>query len=125
MEGLGPSEVALRATSPDPLNPTKNKKETKNTTKQKQKIRRVKGQVRWPFGPPHMTLKPSKKKHKQQKHEKPKKEKTKKRKNTRKTKKYSKMSFSIISQIFLFLGGCPQFPFIDNLAQKAHTLKAR
>ena len=38
----------------------KNKPKTKqNKTKQ---IRRVQGQVRWPFGPPHLTLKPSKNK---------------------------------------------------------------
>ena len=36
------------------------KKKTKRKTK-KQYIRRVQGQVRWPFGPPHLTLKPSKK----------------------------------------------------------------
>ena len=28
---------------------------------QKKQIRRVSGQVRWPFGPPHLSLKPSKK----------------------------------------------------------------
>ena len=33
------------------------------------------------------------------------------------------MSFSIISQIFLILGGCPKSPFFDNFAQKARTLK--
>ena len=68
--------------------------------------------MRWPFGPPHLTLK--------------KKQKTKnkkKKKKTRKTKKYSKMSFSVISQNFLFWGGCPKFPFFDNLAQKARTPK--
>ena len=34
------------------------------------------------------------------------------------------MSFSVISQFFLFfLGGCPKFSFFDNLAQKTRTLK--
>ena len=71
--------------------------------------------MRWPFGPTHMTLKPSKEKQKTTKHEK---------KKTRKTKKYSKMSFSVISQIFLlFWVGVQNFPFLDNLAQKARTLK--
>ena len=36
----------------------------------KKKIRRVQGQVRWPFGPPHLTLKPSKKKPKNNKKQK-------------------------------------------------------
>ena len=49
--------------------------------------------MRWPFGPPHLTLKPSKKKHK--------KKTTKKNKNT----KIPKKSFSVINQNFLFLGG--------------------
>ena len=35
------------------------KKEKKKTKHQKK--RKVQGQVRWPFGPPHLTLKPSKK----------------------------------------------------------------
>ena len=63
-----------------------------------------------------MTLKPSKKKQKTAKHEKNQEKKQEKQ-------KYSKMSFSIIRQNFFFLGGCPKFPFFDNLAQKAHTLK--
>ena len=33
------------------------------------------------------------------------------------------MSFSIISQFLFFFGGCPKFPFFDNLAQKARTPK--
>ena len=79
--------------------------------------------MRWPFGPPHMTLKPSKKKHK--KNNKPKKnKKRKKEKKTRKNKKYSKMSFSVIRENFLpFWVGVHNFPFFDNLAQKARTLK--
>ena len=66
--------------------------------------------MRWPFGPPHLTLKPSKK-NKTQKNKKnktkktqksPKKTKTKKEKvkNTKIPKK--KKSFSVISQNFLF-----------------------
>ena len=38
------------------------KKTKKNKNKKKKEIRRVEGQVRWPFGPPHLTLKPSKQK---------------------------------------------------------------
>ena len=66
--------------------------------------------MRWPFGPPHLTLKPSKKKPK--KKQKNKKQKTKKqtkkpKKETKskKKQKYQKKSFSVISQNFLFFGG--------------------
>ena len=59
MEGLGPSEVALRATSPDPETLQKKTKKQKKT-KNKKKI-----------------------------------------KQNKKTKKCQKMSFSIISPIFL------------------------
>ena len=37
-------------------------KKGKQKRNKKLKIWRVQGQVRWPFGPPHLTLKPSKKK---------------------------------------------------------------
>ena len=33
------------------------------------------------------------------------------------------MSFSAISHLFSLFGGCPKFPFFDNLAQKARTQK--
>ena len=48
------------------------KKPTKKN--RKKEIRRIQGKVRWPFGPPHLTLKPSKKN-------------TKKTKKTKKTRK--------------------------------------
>ena len=66
--------------------------------------------MRWPFGPPHLTLKPSKKKHKNtktKKETKKTKEKTKKQEKKeakKKQQKYPKISFSVISQIFLFFG---------------------
>ena len=41
-----------------------------------------------------------------------------KKEKSRKTKKYSKMSFSVISQNFLFLGGCPKFPFLTTWPKK-------
>ena len=44
----------------------KQREESKENTQKKQKISRVWGQVRWPFGPPHLTLKPSKKNQKTQ-----------------------------------------------------------
>ena len=53
-------------------------KKKKQKIKQKKQINRVYGQVRWPFGPPHLTLKPSKKK--QDKNNPPPKKKTKKTK---------------------------------------------
>ena len=71
--------------------------------------------MRWPFGPPHLTLKPSKKKkktkQKQKKTKKTKKKKTKKHKNTKKE------LFSYQS-IFFFFGGCPKFPFLTTWPKK-------
>ena len=82
-EGLGPSEVALRATSHDP----------------------------W---------KPSKKKHKKKQNKKKEKE---REKNKKKQKILKNELFSYQWKFSSFLGGCPKFPFFDNLAQKARTLK--
>ena len=82
--------------------------------------------MRWPFGPPHLTLKPSKKNKETKKQQNKKNKKIKKKKGTKKqknTQKCQNKSFSIISQIFLFFGGCPKFPFFDNLAKKARTQK--
>ena len=62
--------------------------------------------MRWPLGPPHLTLKTSKKNKKKLR-------KTKKHKNT-KTRAFQ-LSF------FHFLGGCPKFPLFENLAKKART----
>ena len=83
--------------------------------------------MRWPFGPPHLTLKPSKKnqkrnkktkkyKKKQTKKTKKKKQKVKKHKNTK------KRAFQLSIKMFFF-GGCPKIAFFDNLAQKARTPK--
>ena len=77
--------------------------------------------MRWPFGPPQ------KKNTKTKKETKKTKEKTKKtrkkRSQQKKQLKYPTVSFSIISHIFLFLGGFSKFPFLDTLAQKARTQK--
>ena len=74
--------------------------------------------MRWPFGPPHMTLKPSKKTQKKTKQTK-KQKKKKKEKKTRKHKKYSKMSFSVISENFLlFWVGVQNFPFFTTWPKK-------
>ena len=62
--------------------------------------------MRWPFGPPHLTLKPSKKNTKTKKQtkqqKKTKKRKNKKKKPQKKTAKIPKNSFSVISQMFPF-----------------------
>ena len=81
--------------------------------------------MRWPFGPPHLTLKPSKK-NKKKKHKTKKETKKKKNKKKRKSKKtqiYQKKSFSVISQNFLFFGWVSKIAFFDNLAQKTRTQK--
>ena len=77
--------------------------------------------MRWPFGPPHLTLKPSKKKQKKQK--KQRKKNKNKKKQKKETAKIPKNSFSVISQIFPFLAGFSKFTFFDTLAQKARTQK--
>ena len=70
--------------------------------------------MRWPFGPPHLTLKPSKTKQKNNKKNKTKKQKQtnkkqnkekkkkKKAKKKKKQQKYPQNSFSVISQVFPF-----------------------
>ena len=72
-----------------------------------------------------MTLKPSKKKHKQKTTNQKKTKKEKKReKKQEKTKTTQKWAFQLsVKKFSSFLGGCPKFPFFDNLAQKARTQK--
>ena len=79
-----------------PLNP--------QTLQKKQKTRKK----RWPFGPPHLTLKPSKK------------EKTKKI-TKKKNPKKQKWAFQLSANFFF--GGGPKCPLFDNLAKKARTPK--
>ena len=76
--------------------------------------------MRWPFGPPRLTLKPSqnKKTKKQNQKNKKKKEKVKNTKNTQKNE-----LFSYQSKVSCFWGGVQKFAFFDNLAQKARTQK--
>ena len=82
--------------------------------------------MRWPFGPPHLTLKPSKKNKKKKKKTK----KNKKKKQTKKTQKKkekntkipNKELFSYQSN-FLFWVGVQKLPLFDNLAQKTRTPK--
>ena len=54
--------------------------------------------MRWPFGPPHLTLKPSKKKQKINQ------KKSQKRKPKKKQQKYQKIAFQLSVNFFLFLG---------------------
>ena len=86
--------------------------------------------MRWPFGPPHLTLKPSKKKQKQKKNKKKqnkknnkkkKKEKPRKKKikNTKNTKK--KKLFSYQSKFSFFLTGYPKIAVFWHLGpENAH-----
>ena len=53
-----------------------------------------------------------------------KKPKNKRRKKNEKTQKIpQKWAFQLSVNFFLLFGGCPKFPFFDNLAQKARTQK--
>ena len=82
--------------------------------------------MRWPFGPPHLTLKPSRtktQKHKNKKRNKENKRKNKKKqekkKPQKKQQKYPKISFSVISQMFLFFWVAFQnFPFLTPWPRK-------
>ena len=86
--------------------------------------------MRWPFGPPHLTLKPSNKKH-QKKNKQTKKKQTKKTKKKKKkrspqktTAKTPKNSFSVISQIFPFFWVAFQnFPFLTSWPRKPEPKK--
>ena len=69
--------------------------------------------MRWPFGPPHLTLKPSNKKHqkikknkqkKQTKKQKKKKQKKKKKKPQKNSEKHQKIAFQLSVKCFLFFG---------------------
>ena len=87
--------------------------------------------MRWPFGPPHLTLKPTNKKHPPKKNKQTKKNQTKtqkkrkKKKPQKKQQKHQKIAFQLSVKFFLFLGGFSKFPFFDTLAQKARTQKTR
>ena len=88
--------------------------------------------MRWPFGPPHLTLKPSKKNKTQKNKKKQNKKKTQKKpqkitktKKERKSKKHKntkKELFSYQSK-FSFLTRYPKIAFFDTLAQKTRTQK--
>ena len=73
--------------------------------KKKTKRKRVQGKVRWPFGPPHLTLKP-------------KKTKTNKKRITKKER-----DFQLSIKMFCILGSVSKRIF-ENLAQKRATPKS-
>ena len=75
--------------------------------------------MRWPFGPPHLTLKPSKENTKTQKQTK----KNKKKETKRKTAKIPKNSFSVISQFCPFFGWLSKFPFFTPWPKKPEPKK--
>ena len=86
----------------------------------------------WPFGPPHLTLKPSKQKQKQlkkkniknkQQQQKTKNKKKEKWKINKTNQTYQKNELFSYQSKFSFLGRCPKIPFFDNLAQKKRTPK--
>ena len=88
--------------------------------------------MRWPFGPPHLTLKPSKTKKnpKTQKQKIEKKiRKTTKKKTKKKTKKHKNTQKELFSyqSMFSFLGVCPKFLFLTTWpkqrAPKKHFIK--
>ena len=64
--------------------------------------------MRWPFGPPHLTLKPSKKQTKKTKN---------KKKTNKKTQKYKKQKLSVINQFFGG-GGVQKLPFLTAWPRK-------
>ena len=76
--------------------------------------------MRWPFGPPHLTLKPLQK---QKETTKTKNKKTNKKQKVKKHKNTKKKTFQLSVKISFFWGGCPKIAFFDNLAQKARTPK--
>ena len=88
--------------------------------------------MRWPFGPPHLTLKPSnkktpkKKKKPKKKKNKQKNQKKKKKKTTKKKQqqKHQKMAFQLSVKFFLFfLVAFQNFPFLTSWPRKPEPPK--
>ena len=79
--------------------------------------------MRWPFGPPHLTLKPSKKKptkkqNKKTKKTKKKEKKEKKKPPTKKQQKHQKIAFQLSVTFFLFWVAFQNFPFLTPWPRK-------
>ena len=113
-EGLGPSEGGPLGHLTWPLNPPKKQKQKSKPRKQTNRklISRVKGQVRWPFGPPHLTLKPSKK--------------NKTGKKTKSNKNAKKVVFQLSVHFFFFSRVSKTSLFLTTWPKKRapqHTIK--
>ena len=65
--------------------------------------------MRWPFRPPHLTLKPSKKTKKEKRHT---------HKNRKNQKVLKNELFQFVSQIVLFWVGVQDFPFLTTWPKK-------
>ena len=82
--------------------------------------------MRWPFGPPHLTLKPSKKNKTKKKQKKTKQKTTQKKQKKRKTKKEKEKNtkipkkelFSYQSKFSFFLTGYPKIAFLTPWPRK-------
>ena len=81
--------------------------------------------MRWPFGPPHLTLKPSNKKHqKKPKKNQTKQNQTKKQKKEKKgspkkkQQKHQKIAFQLSVKFFLFWVAFQNFPFLTPWPRK-------
>ena len=83
--------------------------------------------MRWPFGPPHLTLKPSKKKHKNKKRNKENKRQNKKNKKKKTNKKNSKntqkLAFQLSVKFFFFWVAFQNFPFLTPWPRKCAPKK--
>ena len=78
--------------------------------------------MRWPFGPPHLTLKPSKKTTKTKKQKKINQKKPKKEAK-KKQQKYQKIAFQLSVNFFLFWGGFSKIPFFTPWPKKPEPKK--
>ena len=91
--------------------------------------------MRWPFGPPHLTLKPSKKnkttKNKKKQNKKQQKKPKNKKNQARKCKKHKntkKIAFQLSVKIFFFWQGIQKLPFLTPWPRKRapkNTIKIR
>ena len=75
--------------------------------------------MRWPFGPPHMTLKPSKRNTKKQQNKKKQKKDKKREKKQEKTKNTQKWAFQLSVKIFLFFGWVSKISLFWQLGPKS------
>ena len=74
--------------------------------------------MRWPFGPPHLTLKPSKKSKETKKKTRKANKKKKGKKNTKNDKNAKKRAFQLSVKFFFFLVGVQNFPFLTTWPKK-------